>query len=422
MTYDVVVIGAGPAGMAAALAAHDEGARVLIVDRNNEAGGILPQCIHAGFGAKRFKRDLPGPLYAYHFLQELQKREIELWLETFVMDITPSRRVTLLSQKGYQEIEAKSIVLAMGCRERTRSQINIPGTHPAGVYTAGTVQRMINREGWMPGRRFVILGSGDIGMIMARRITIEGGEVLRVIEALPYLTGLRRNYVQCLQDFHIPLFLSHTITRIDGYERVEGVEITPLDENFCPVKEKSEWLACDTLLLSVGLIPENELSRRLGVVLDPITGGPVVDQYSQTSVYGVFAAGNVVHIYDLVDDVTDHGELAGRSAARFAKSLSLWSEPSLPVHWSVPIRSVVPQRLLLSPSQEAPLSFFLRVSKPWENPVTFILKGENTVLFEKKVPYARPAEMITITLPLSLTSSLFQRSFSSLLWEARYES
>ncbi|MFN3660857.1 MAG: NAD(P)/FAD-dependent oxidoreductase, partial [Brevinematales bacterium] len=357
MMYDVVVIGAGPAGMAAAIAAHDEGVRVLVIDRNNEAGGILPQCIHAGFGAKRFKKDIPGPLYAYYLLKELWQRNIDLWLESFVLDISPSRKITVLSPKGYIEVEAKSLVLAMGCRERTRSQINIPGTHPAGVYTAGTVQRMINREGWMPGKRFVILGSGDIGMIMARRITIEGGEVLRVVEALPYLTGLRRNYVQCLQDFNIPLFLSHTITRIDGYERVEGVEMTPLDERFCPMKEKSEWVSCDTLLLSVGLIPENELSRRLGILLDAGTGGPLIDQYNQTSVYGVFAAGNVVHIYDLVDDVTEHGEIAGRAAARFAKNLSFWREPSIPVRWKIPIRSVVPQRLLCSYSEETSISF-----------------------------------------------------------------
>ncbi|MCX7882326.1 MAG: NAD(P)/FAD-dependent oxidoreductase [Brevinematales bacterium] len=422
MIYDVVVIGAGPAGMAAAIAAHDEGARVLILDRNNEPGGILPQCIHAGFGARRFKQDLPGPLYAYHFLNEIRKREIELWLESFVMDISPSRRVTVLSPKGYYEIEARSIVLAMGCRERTRSQINIPGTHPAGVYTAGTVQRMINRENWMPGKRFIILGSGDIGMIMARRITIEGGEVLRVVEALPYLTGLRRNYVQCLQDFGIPLFLRHTITRIDGYERVERVEITPLDENFCPIKDKSEWVDCDTLLLSVGLIPENELSRRLGIVLDPVTGGPVVDQFSQTSVYGIFAAGNVVHIYDLVDDVSDHGELAGRFAARFAKNLALWSEPSLSIGWNFPLRSVVPQKILLSKTTEEPLSFFLRVHTPWESSVTLSLRGEDSLFFQKKLPYVRPAEMISVSLDPSLVQTWKNHPPSRLFWEITYDS
>ncbi|MFN4216404.1 MAG: NAD(P)/FAD-dependent oxidoreductase [Brevinematales bacterium] len=421
MRYDVVVIGAGPAGMAAAIAAHDEGARVLVIDRNNEAGGILPQCIHAGFGAKRFKKDIPGPLYAYYLLKELWQRNIDLWLESFVLDISPSRQITVLSPKGYIEVEAKSLVLAMGCRERTRSQINIPGTHPAGVYTAGTVQRMINREGWMPGKRFVILGSGDIGMIMARRITIEGGEVLRVVEALPYLTGLRRNYVQCLQDFNIPLFLSHTITRIDGYERVEGVEITPLDEKFCPMKEKSEWLACDTLLLSVGLIPENELSRRLGILLDAGTGGPFVDQYNQTSVYGVFAAGNVVHIYDLVDDVTEHGEIAGRAAARFAKNLSLWREPSIPVKWKFPIRSVVPQRLLCSYSEETSISFSIRVSQPCESSITFMLKKEDSILFEKKLPYARPAEMIIIDIPFSLVKNLFANPPYALMWEIYHE-
>jgi len=422
MIYDVVVIGAGPAGMAAAIAAHDENARVLLIDRNEEIGGILPQCIHAGFGTRRFSQDLPGPLYAYHFVEEIGKRSIEVWVNSFVMDISPSRRVTVLSPRGYQEVEARSIVLAMGCRERTRSQIAIPGTHPAGVYTAGTVQYMINRKGWMPGKRFVILGSGDIGMIMARRITLEGGEVLRVVEALPYLTGLRRNYVQCLQDFDIPLFLNHTITRIDGYERVEGVEITPLDENRCPIPDKREWIGCDTVLLSVGLIPENELSRRLGVEIDPITGGPRVDQYSQTSVYGVFAAGNVVHIYDMVDDVSDHGEIAGRSAARFARNLSLWGEPALPVGWKSPIRSVVPQRILMSQIDSSPLTFFMRVNQPCENPVTLVLRDTTTILLQKKLPYVRPAEMITVTIDPSITQSWRQQPPSSLLWEAIYAS
>ncbi len=421
MTYDVVVIGAGPAGMAAAIAAHDEGASVLLLERNSELGGILPQCIHAGFGARRFKKDLPGPLYAYHFVQEIARRNIEVWLESFVMDISPSRRVTVLSSRGYHEVDARSIVLAMGCRERTRSQLNIPGTHPAGVYTAGTVQRMINREGWMPGKRFVILGSGDIGMIMARRITLEGGEVVRVVEALPYLTGLRRNYVQCLQDFDIPLFLNHTVTRIDGYERVEGVEISPVDENFCPDKSKSEWVACDTLLLSVGLIPENELSRRIGVVLDPVTGGPVVDQHSQTSVYGVFAAGNVVHIYDLADDVSDHGEEAGRSAARFARSLAGWQEPSVSLQWQFPIRSVVPQRVFLGWESEKPLSFFIRVSKPCENPVTLKLIGEKGIVHEKRFPYARPAEMLHVEIEPSLVAIWQQNPPAKLVWEMVYD-
>lgn len=274
----------------------------------------------------------------------------------------------------------------------------------------------------MPGKKYVILGSGDIGMIMARRITIEGGEVLKVVEALPYLTGLRRNYVQCLQDFGIPLQLSHTVVRIDGYERVEGVEIAPVDASLCPDMNRSEWVACDTLLLSVGLIPENELSRKIGVELDPLTGGPIVDQYCQTSVYGVFAAGNVVHIYDLVDDVTDQGEQVGRAAARFARALLPWQNPSLVLSWKAPIRSVVPQRLLLRDLEESSLEFFLRVSQPCETAVTLCLREDKKLIYEKKLPYVRPAEMIHVTLERDLFQRWQVSPPANLSWEVVYDS
>jgi len=415
--FDVVVIGAGPAGMSAAIAASDEKVSVLLLDRNTELGGILPQCIHAGFGARRFKEDLPGPLYAHRLIEELKKRPVEVWLDSFVLDVSPSRKVTVLSKRGYEEIQARSIVLAMGCRERTRAQLKIPGTHPAGVYTAGTVQRMINREGWMPGKRFVILGSGDIGMIMARRITLEGGEVVRVLEALPFLTGLRRNYVQCLQDFGIELFLSRTITRIDGYERVEGVEVAPVDENLCPDFSQKEYIPCDTVVLSVGLIPENELSRKMGVVLDPFTGGPVVDQYSQTSVYGVFAAGNVVQIYDLVDDVSDHGALAGRYAACFARSLLQWQTPSLAFSWKAPLRSVVPQRILLQEMEENGLEVFCRVSRLLEHECRLVLRSDETVYYEKKLPFMRPAEMVACRLDKGILQQWKTHPPQRLQWE-----
>jgi len=319
-TYDVVVIGGGPAGLAAAIEAHREnGARVLVIERNDSLGGILPQCIHNGFGAINFGSDLPGPEYAWRYEEELRKLPIDVLLDTMVVDLTGDLDVYAMnSTDGYLHFRPRAIVLAMGCRERTRAQIRLPGTRAAGIYTAGTVQRLVNIEGYMPGNRVVILGSGDIGMIMARRLTIEGAEVLSVLELLPFLTGLRRNYVQCLQDYGIPLHLSTTVKTIHGEKRVEGIETVKVDDKLNQIPGTEEEIACDTLLLSVGLIPENELSMKAGVVLDERTNGPIVDSDMATNVPGIFAAGNVTAIYDLVDYVSKAGEVAGRSAARYA--------------------------------------------------------------------------------------------------------
>ena len=297
MSYDVTIIGGGPAGLAAAIEAYKnlkekENPKVLIIERNNELGGILLQCIHNGFGSVRFSRDMPGPAYAHEFVQEVKSLPISVLTDTMVTDILPGNRIFAMNDReGYLEIESKAIVLAMGCRERTRAQIRIPGSRPAGVFTAGTVQRFVNIEGFMPGKRFVILGSGDIGMIMARRLTLEGAKVERVLEALPYLTGLRRNYVQCLQDFGIPLELSRSVKRIIGGKRVEAVETAAVNDKMEFIPESEETIPCDTLLLSVGLIPENELSKKAGVRLDPATGGPVVSEKMETTIPGIFAAG-----------------------------------------------------------------------------------------------------------------------------------
>jgi NADPH-dependent 2,4-dienoyl-CoA reductase/sulfur reductase-like enzyme len=341
--YDVIIIGGGPAGMAAAIEAYrTEGSRVLIIERNDSLGGILPQCIHNGFGAVNFGSDLPGPEYAWRYEQELKKLPIDVLLDTMVMDLTSDLDVYAMnSTDGYLHYRPRAVVLAMGCRERTRAQIRLPGTRAAGIYTAGTVQRLVNIEGYMPGNRIVILGSGDIGMIMARRLTIEGAEVLRVMELLPFLTGLRRNYVQCLQDYNIPLHLSTTVKTIYGEKRVEGIETIKVDESLNQIPGTEEQIACDSLVLSVGLIPENELSLKAGVQLDPGTNGPIVDSRMATNVPGIYAAGNVTAIYDLVDYVSKAGEVAGRSAAAHAAGASSSAASAgAAAHGSTPGRTI----------------------------------------------------------------------------------
>ena len=304
--YDVVVIGSGPGGLAAAISAKKQGAdKVLVIERDLELGGILLQCIHNGFGLEIFKEDLPGPSYAQRFINEMLDLKVNTLLDTMVLDITPDRKIFATNKSnGILEIQAKAIVLAMGCRERTRAQVRLPGSRPAGVFTAGTAQRWVNVEGYMPGNRFVILGSGDIGMIMARRLTFEGAKVERVLEIMPYLSGLMRNYVQCLLDYDIPLQLQHTVKRIIGDSRLKALESVQVDDQWQPIPGTEEIIPCDALLLSVGLIPENELSRKTGVQIDQLTGGPFVDSDFHTSVEGIFSAGNVVHVYDLVDWVT----------------------------------------------------------------------------------------------------------------------
>lgn len=320
--YDIVVIGGGPAGLAAAVAAYDAGVKnILILERDRELGGILGQCIHNGFGLHTFKEELTGPEYAARYVSMVRERGIAYELNAMVLEITPEKRVTAVSRlEGLMEFEAGAIVLAMGCRERSRGALNIPGYRPAGVYSAGTAQRLVNLEGFLPGREVVILGSGDIGLIMARRMTLEGARVKLVVELMPFSGGLKRNIVQCLNDYDIPLKLSHTVVDIEGKERVTGVTVAAVDERLKPIPGTEEYYACDTLLLSVGLLPENELSRGMGVCIDPVTGGPVVNESLETCIPGVFAAGNVLHVHDLVDYVSEEAAAAGQNAARYIAS------------------------------------------------------------------------------------------------------
>lgn len=407
--YDVVVIGSGPGGLAAAISAKKTGAdRVLIIERDVEPGGILLQCIHNGFGVEVFKQDLPGPAYAQRFIDEAFQVGVEFMLDTMVLEITRERRITAVSRKhGFVELQARAVVLAMGCRERTRAQIRLPGHRPAGVYTAGTAQRWVNVEGYMPGKRFVILGSGDIGMIMARRLTYEGAKVERVLEVMPYLSGLTRNYVQCLLDNDIELQLRHTVRRILGKNRVEAVEAVAVDEQMNYIPGTEEIIPCDTLLLSVGLIPENELSRQAGVAIDPITGGPFVDDSFQTSVPGIFSAGNVVHVYDLVDWVTEAGLTAGKSAARLVRSgLAAGDGPALPLKAGENVRYVVPHTLRPDHLADGDIRVQLRVRQPLERPVWVELRSDDKLLHRKGEPYARPGEMITLPVRPNLMDEL----------------
>ncbi|MFH1446198.1 MAG: NAD(P)/FAD-dependent oxidoreductase, partial [Chloroflexota bacterium] len=397
--YAVIIIGSGPGGLAAAIAAKKNGADdVLIIERDIELGGILLQCIHNGFGLEIFNKDMPGPSYAQHFIEEALGLGIEILLDTMVLDITPERKITATSKRvGFIELQARAIVLAMGCRERTRAQIMLPGTRPAGVYTAGTAQRWVNIEGYMPGKRFVILGSGDIGMIMARRLTIEGAKVERVLEIMPYLTGLTRNYVQCLLDYDITLQKSHTIKNILGNQRVEAIESVAVDEEWNPVPGSEEIIPCDTVLLSVGLIPENELSKKAGVTLDSITGGPFVDDHFMTNVPGIFAAGNVVHVYDLVDWVTEAGYMAGRSAANFAVKEKVVEIIRVPLSAGENIRYVIPHAINRESLKEETIRLQMRVKTPIEERVRVIVKDEQgNTLTKKSEAYARPGEIITM--------------------------
>jgi NADPH-dependent 2,4-dienoyl-CoA reductase/sulfur reductase-like enzyme len=393
-TVDVAVIGSGPAGMAAAIRAKEEGAgHVLILERQEQLGGLLHQCVHNGFGLFYFGQDLTGPEYGHRFAEKVKDLGIQALLETMVTRISPDRQITAVNNReGILCLTPKSIVLAMGCRERSRGQLNLPGTRPAGIFTAGTAQRFVNVEGWIPGEKVVILGSGDIGMIMARRLTLEGAEVRAVVEILPYVGGLTRNEVQCLHDFHIPLLLEHTVTEIHGQQRLEAVTIVKVNKDKKPINGTQQMIECDTLLLSVGLIPENELSRMAGVVLDPLTGGPAMDQWRETNVSGIFAGGNVVHVHDLVDDVSREAEIAGTSAARFAKREEMEKEKKIILKPGRNIRYVVPQNI----SAQHEVTLYARV-KDMEGNVTLKL-GD---IFSKSLRVVKPGEMLKIDLSRS---------------------
>lgn len=392
--YDVAVIGGGPAGLAAAISARENGAeRVLIIERDHELGGILNQCIHNGFGLHYFKTELTGPEYAGRFIQDLDGSGIDVALDTMVLEIGPDHTVHAMgSERGYQTFKADSIVLAMGCRERTRGAIGIPGDRPAGVLTAGSAQRMMNMEGWMVGRRVVILGSGDIGLIMARRMTLEGADVLACVELMPYSSGLNRNIVQCLNDFDIPLYLSHTITKIEGEGRVEKVTIAKVDQDRRPIPGTEFELECDTVLLSVGLIPENELSRNAGIEIDPRTSGPVVWDDMETSIPGIYACGNVVHVHDLVDFVTMESQKAGRAAAKGSEKAE---KPAFTLRNGEGTTYTVPQKIR---GRDKNVEVFFRPRDVYRNKVIVVSDSEGPVARFKRAHLA-PGEMEKILLP-----------------------
>lgn len=419
ITCDVAIIGAGPAGLSAAVAAKKEGAeRVLLIERDESVGGILQQCIHPGFGLTYFKEELTGPEYAGRFEDEAEKLGAEVLLNSMVLEVVPEENVVYCvnSRYGMTRVRAGSIVLAMGCREKTRAGIQIPGTRPAGVYTAGAAQRLINRQNAMVGREVVILGSGDIGMIMARRMSLEGAHVKAVVEIMDFLAGLTRNKVQCLDDFNIPLKLSHTVTRIVGNERVEGVYVAAVDESKKPISETEEFIPCDTLLLSVGLLPENELTRQAGIEMNPVTNGPSVNQYMQTSAPGVFACGNVVHVNDLVDNVTTESMQAGACAARYA---ALWKDGAVQGEMAgernsvkaVPgsnVRYLCPQSICLDSSlkrnsENETVRLFFRVLAP-DTEVKISAKCGEKEIKAKKALRVNPGEMEFIEIPLNLVT------------------
>ena len=391
--YDVVVAGGGPAGLGAALAAREAGAeRVLVVDREKEAGGILLQCIHAGFGLHHFKEELTGPEYAGRVLREALEHGVDVLSDAYALDVLPDKRIKLMSaEHGVKLIETRAAVLSMGARERTRAAIRIPGARPAGVLTAGFAQRLVNLQGCLPGRRVAILGSGDIGLIMARRLTLEGVEVVGVFELMPYANGLNRNIVQCLRDFDIPLHLSTTVVQVHGRERVEKVTVAPVDDQLKPVLSKAWDVPCDTLLVSIGLIPENELSRQMNLRLDPVTNGPVVNSAMETSRDGVFACGNVVHIHDLVDFVSAEAGLAGRWAGLAAQGRRP-PDDNVRLSAGENVGYCVPHTL----STEREHTVYLRVRKPLEQSVIRLSSPDGRFTYDKKVRYVFPAEMINL--------------------------
>lgn len=404
---DLVIIGGGPAGMSAAVAAYNEGIRdILILERDDSLGGILKQCIHNGFGLHRFKEELTGPEYAWKYEEQVRTLNIPFKLNTMVLDITPDKVITATnSTDGIFQIKAKAIILAMGCRERSKGALNIAGARPAGIFSAGTAQKFVNIDGYMPGKEVVILGSGDIGLIMARRMTLEGAKVKAVCELMPYSGGLARNIEQCLNDFDIPLKLSHTVIDIHGDKRLTGVTIAKVDENKKPILETKEYIPCDTLLLSVGLIPENELSKSASIKLSNVTSGAIVDQNRETNIPGIFACGNVLHVHDLVDFVSEESEIAGVSAANYIKEIEE-EKTNITIKTDGKIRYTVPTTI----TSVKDVKVFFRVSDVYRN-VNILVKNDDNILLRKKKAKVAPGEMESVILKKEQLKDIFELSF-----------
>ena len=405
---DLVIIGGGPAGMSAAIAAYENGIRdIVILERDSQLGGILQQCIHNGFGLHKFGEELTGPEYAWKYEKQVRESGIDIKLDTMVLDLSNDKVITATNAvDGVFQIKAKAVILAMGCRERSKGALNIAGSRPAGIYSAGTAQKFVNMKGYLPGKNVVILGSGDIGLIMARRMTLEGAKVHAVCELMSYSGGLARNIEQCLNDFDIPLKLSHTVVEIHGKERLEGVTIAKVDENKKPIAQTREFIPCDTLLLSVGLIPENELSKNAKIDISAITNGAVVDQDRQTSVEGVFACGNVLHVHDLVDFVSQEAEIAGKAAAEYIKGQSE-KKLYIPIKTDGKIRYTVPQ--IITASKD--MTVYFRVSDVYKNAKINVSDGDKVIL-SKRRPKVAPGEMESIALKAEQTANAKELYFS----------
>ncbi len=402
LKHDIVIVGGGPAGMAAAVAAYDAGCTdVVILDREPQLGGILMQCIHNGFGLHKLGRELTGPEYAAVYAQKVSERGIRVYAEATVTAVSQERIVTAQCREGILKIQAKAVILAMGCRERSRGALNICGSRPAGVYSAGTAQKLVNCMGYQVGKRVVILGSGDIGLIMARRMSYEGAKVEAVCEVMPYSGGLTRNIVQCLEDFGIPLYLSTTVIQIHGDKRLEGVTIAQVDERRNPIEETKRYIPCDTLLLSVGLIPENELTRTAGIPIDPITNGALVDEYCQTMVSGIFACGNVLQVHDLVDYVSEEAERAGIGAVNFVNGADMTGD-RIQTKPGNGVRYVLPQTI---GARDKDVSVFLRVTQPLGRVKFTVSDGDNVLAVAKRLK-AAPGEMEKITIKAAMLKNV----------------